>query len=153
MAWLFGLTFGYMQDDQTMKVCSCLVPLTADMRSRKKQAVPAPRGDSLRRPPVPSMAGCSCFLFRRYLPATSEPISIYRHWIFPLFWAVLSMCVEQSYNLSNTTLIQLKIVPMWGYMRCIYEMCSYVSISIFDNNLHLNYQRMPNSNKTCILIL
>lgn len=44
MAWLFGLTFGYMQDDQTMKVCSCLVPLTTDMRSRKKQAVPAPRG-------------------------------------------------------------------------------------------------------------
>ena len=36
MAWLFGLTFGYMQDDQTVKVCSCSVPLTADMRSRKK---------------------------------------------------------------------------------------------------------------------
>ena len=132
MAWLFGLTFGYMQDDQTMKVCSCLVPLTADMRSRKKQAVPAPRGDSLRRPPVPSMAGCSCCLFRRYLPATSEPISIYRHWIFPLFWAVLSICVELPCNLSNMTLIQLKIVPMWGYE--MYRIVSFIysQISIFD---------------------
>lgn len=132
MAWLFGLTFGYMQDDQTMKVCSCLVPLTADMRSRKKQAVPAPRGGSLRRPPVPSMAGCSCCLFRRYLPATSEPISICRHWIFPLFWAVLSICVELSYNLSNMTLIQLKIVPMWGYE--MYRIVSFIysQISIFD---------------------
>ena len=121
-----------MQDDQTMKVCSCLVSLTADMRSRKKQAVPAPRGGSLRRPPVPSMAGCSCCLFRRYLPATSELIFIYRYWIFPLFGAVLSICIELPWIFTNMTYIWLKIVPMWGYEMYRIVLFTYSYISIFD---------------------
>ena len=103
MAWLFGLTFGYMQDDQTMKVCSCLVPLTTDMRSRKKQAVPAPRGG------LPSPTACSLYgwvLLLPFLPLLACNIRTdlpYTDIGFSLVWGCFKLCIELPWIFTNMT--------------------------------------------------
>lgn len=62
------------------------------------------------------------------------------------------MC-RVALQLSNMTLMQLKIVPMWGYMRCIKQYYLHTLIYQYLIISSPYYQRLPNSNEIRSLIL